>query len=408
MMLGNPHFPWQGSERFYEAQLTIPGTVNVSGASLLGVPVVLIGHTDNLAWSHTVSTAYRFTPFQETLIPGSTRRSTSTTASSSDMTTDDVTVTSQDPGADPAGCSPPAAGCSTASARCTRPSHGPVFNSLVGVPAPVDERRRVRDGRRQRGQLPLPQPLLRDRPGAERPASSTRSCTATRASRGSTRSPPTPAARPTTPTSRSRPHVTDEKAAVCNTAARRRRPSSSCGCRCSTARARPASGATIPTRSQPGTFGPSHMPSLFRDDYVTNSNDSYWLANPEQPLEGFDKIIGDERTAALAAHAQRAADGPAAARRDRRPAGQPLHARASSRTWCSSNRQYAGRAVPRRARRLLRGQPDAASTRTATRSTSRAPARCSTAWDLHDNLDSNGAILFRRFASRAARERSAA
>ena len=25
MMLGNPHFPWDGSERFYEAQLTIPG-----------------------------------------------------------------------------------------------------------------------------------------------------------------------------------------------------------------------------------------------------------------------------------------------------------------------------------------------------------------------------------------------
>src|SRR6187549_1644250 len=38
------------------------------------------------------------------------------------------------------------------------------------------------------------------------------------------------------------------------------------------------------------------MPSLFRDDYVTNSNDSYWLSNPAKPLEGFDRIIGDERT----------------------------------------------------------------------------------------------------------------
>ena len=63
MVLGNPHFPWDGSERFFESQLTIPGKVNVSGASLFGVPVdQLIGHTDNLAWSHTVSTAYRFTP----------------------------------------------------------------------------------------------------------------------------------------------------------------------------------------------------------------------------------------------------------------------------------------------------------------------------------------------------------
>jgi acyl-homoserine-lactone acylase len=47
----------------------------------------------------------------------------------------------------------------------------------------------------------------------------------------------------------------------------------------------------------PGIFGPSHEPHLFRSDYVTNSNDSYWLSNPHQPLEGFARIIGDERTA---------------------------------------------------------------------------------------------------------------
>ena len=70
IVLGNPHFPWDGPERFYQTHLTVPGELNVSGASLFGVPAVLIGHTDNLAWSHTVSTAYRFTPFQVTLVPG--------------------------------------------------------------------------------------------------------------------------------------------------------------------------------------------------------------------------------------------------------------------------------------------------------------------------------------------------
>ena len=60
MLFGNPHFPWQGQLRFFQAQLTIPGKLNVSGGSLLGAPVVLIGHTQNLAWSHTVSTARRF------------------------------------------------------------------------------------------------------------------------------------------------------------------------------------------------------------------------------------------------------------------------------------------------------------------------------------------------------------
>src|SRR5205823_11251413 len=41
LLLGNPHFPWVDTERFYQAQLTIPGTLNVTGASLFGVPVVL-------------------------------------------------------------------------------------------------------------------------------------------------------------------------------------------------------------------------------------------------------------------------------------------------------------------------------------------------------------------------------
>ena len=79
--------------------------------------------------------------------------------------------------------------------------------------------------------------------------------------------------------------------------ARRRHRRRRCACRCSTARAAPARGTTIPDAVAPGIFGPSHLPSLFRDDYVTNSNDSYWLSNPEQPLEGFSRIIGDERTA---------------------------------------------------------------------------------------------------------------
>src|SRR5215213_5680325 len=71
LLLGNPHFPWDGPERFYQAQLTIPGETDVAGASLFGVPLILIGRTQNLAWSHTVSTAFRFTPFELKLVPGS-------------------------------------------------------------------------------------------------------------------------------------------------------------------------------------------------------------------------------------------------------------------------------------------------------------------------------------------------
>ena len=64
LVLGNPHFPWHGSERWYEVHLTIPGKLNVIGAALQGVPAVNIGFNRGVAWSHTVSTARRFTPYQ--------------------------------------------------------------------------------------------------------------------------------------------------------------------------------------------------------------------------------------------------------------------------------------------------------------------------------------------------------
>jgi acyl-homoserine-lactone acylase len=70
LVLGNPHFPWHGSERFYEVHLTIPGKLNVIGAALQGAPIVNIGFNRHVAWSHTVSTARRFTPYDLTLVPG--------------------------------------------------------------------------------------------------------------------------------------------------------------------------------------------------------------------------------------------------------------------------------------------------------------------------------------------------
>src|ERR671923_212654 len=70
LVLGNPHFPWHGSERFYEIHLTIPGKLNVMGGALQGSPAVNIGFNQHVAWSHTVSTARRFTPYELDLVPG--------------------------------------------------------------------------------------------------------------------------------------------------------------------------------------------------------------------------------------------------------------------------------------------------------------------------------------------------
>src|SRR3546814_14418055 len=70
MLLGNPHFPWKGRDRFYEMHLTIPGEYDMIGAALSGQPVVEIGHNETMGGSHNVSTARRFTFYELKLVPG--------------------------------------------------------------------------------------------------------------------------------------------------------------------------------------------------------------------------------------------------------------------------------------------------------------------------------------------------
>jgi acyl-homoserine-lactone acylase len=60
LLLINPHFPWSGTFRFYQLQLTIPGVVDASGATLAGLPVVALGHNADVAWTHTVNSSWHF------------------------------------------------------------------------------------------------------------------------------------------------------------------------------------------------------------------------------------------------------------------------------------------------------------------------------------------------------------
>ena len=58
MLLANPHFPFAGILRFWQFHATIPGQLDVMGSSLAGLPgVVNLGFNNNLAWTHTYSTA---------------------------------------------------------------------------------------------------------------------------------------------------------------------------------------------------------------------------------------------------------------------------------------------------------------------------------------------------------------
>ncbi len=74
MLLANPHFPWNGAMRFYQMHLTIPGRLDVMGASLPGLPLVNIGFSRHLAWTHTVDTSSHFTLYRLALDPKDPRR----------------------------------------------------------------------------------------------------------------------------------------------------------------------------------------------------------------------------------------------------------------------------------------------------------------------------------------------
>jgi acyl-homoserine-lactone acylase len=69
LLLGNPHFPWIGPNRFWEMHQTIPGKLDVMGATAGLNPVVAIGFNKDVAWTHTVSTGKRFTLYELQLDP---------------------------------------------------------------------------------------------------------------------------------------------------------------------------------------------------------------------------------------------------------------------------------------------------------------------------------------------------
>ena len=74
MLIANPHYPWVGSNRFWEKHLVIPGKLDVYGVGLLGSPGVAIGFNRNVAWTHTVSAGKRFALYSLDLAPGNPTR----------------------------------------------------------------------------------------------------------------------------------------------------------------------------------------------------------------------------------------------------------------------------------------------------------------------------------------------
>lgn len=70
LVIGNPHFPWEGPARFWQLHVQGPGNYNVMGVSIAGGPIPTLGFNRDVAWTHTVTAARHFTLYELSLKPG--------------------------------------------------------------------------------------------------------------------------------------------------------------------------------------------------------------------------------------------------------------------------------------------------------------------------------------------------
>ncbi len=367
MLLGNPHYPWDGANRFYRMHMTIPGKLNVVGAGLITNASVGIGHTDSIAWTHTVSTARRFGVFELTLDPSDPTKyihdGVSTPLDKIEVTVDvkdeapvthtfytsrfgPVLETQTFPWTTanayalrsiPQGLRSADQYLSMWQAKNVRELHAALskyqatgFNTTA-----VDSSGEAFYG--DMGMMPNVPKELGDR------------CAVTELAKqqwATTRVP-----------------VLDGSKSECDW-------------------------ATDADSTAPGVFGASKTPQIFRNDYVSQMNDSYWLTNPSAPISGFSPIFGDEATARslrtrlgidIVAKRVAGSDG----------LGDAKFNLANLQASLYQNRHIGAELV----------RDDLVKACKALRNNALAAACAALeGWDLHVNLDSKGAHLFHLFA----------
>lgn len=282
LLLGNPHFPWTTTNRFYQAHLTVPGKLDVMGASIASFPIISIGFNKDVAWTHTVSTARRFTLFELKLAEGDP-----TTylidGKPHKMVTKTVTYAVK-----------------LADGRTEQRSHtfymteyGPVLAMpAAGMPWTAQKAYTLRDANRANtrsidtwlhiaqasnvgeirnaiGNLGIPwvNTIAADRSG--RALFADVSVT---------------------------PDVSTTKLQTCapagDSAALAKKLMTGTGMVLLDGSRADCNWTVDPASPVPGLVAPSAMPVLERDDFVANSNDSSWLTNPAQKMEGFSPVLG--------------------------------------------------------------------------------------------------------------------
>ncbi len=282
MLLGNPHFPWRGRYRFSQQHLTIPGKYDVAGASLIGSPVVNIGWNKSVAWSHTVSTSYRFTPYEYPTVAGTTTYIGSRGPAqlmkgvvdvkvrqadgSVKVVREDVYRTAEGYVIDAPDKFMPWGPLTLWAIRDANAEQLRTFDSFLAMGEATNVRDLLAKSDKWGG-IPWVNTIAADRQG-----------NVVYADHSVT------------------PNVTNKQLNTCMTvigqllfkvAGLPGLNGVLAGSQCAW--------KTDADAARPGIIGPANQPEAFRRDWVANANDSYWLPNPQQPLEGFPKIMGCEK-----------------------------------------------------------------------------------------------------------------
>jgi acyl-homoserine-lactone acylase len=142
---------------------------------------------------------------------------------------------------------------------------------------------------------------------------------------------------------------------------------------------------SAPGAPSPRILPASAQPSLKRGDYTENSNDSHWLSHAKERLEGFPRIIGEERTT----RSLRTRLGFRIIEDELAGGGRFTQRELQDAMF--NNRQFAAELWRDELVAMCRQSPGV------------PPEACDILerWDRRDDLESKGAVLFRRFAERA-------
>ena len=383
-LLGNPHWTWDGADRFWQMHLRVKGKMHTSGMGFLGQPLVMIGHNDHVAWSHTVSAARRLAVAEVQLVPGSpTTYLVDGVPHEMKKTTVTVDVREAD-------------GTTTQRSKTFYSTiYGPIVTSVLGIPAlpwtPASayslidmnqDNSRIMNQFMESDAADSVEELYR----VHAKYSANPWATTTAADdKGNTLFTDVGTV----------PNISNEFAAVCNTPLGQA-TWNTLGLAVLKGSLSACAVPTDPKSAAPMVMPADRQPMIKRRDYVANSNESHWLSNARQPLEGYSRVFGPERS--QRAMRTRLGHKIVLDRLEGRDgAGKRTFSRQDIQNAVFNNRQLLGEL-------WTDDLVTQCELQGGTMPGSNGPVDVSEAcavladWDRTDNLDSPGAVLFKRFA----------